>query len=155
MWTERPKIVPDRPFPPPSPAQIQRLRDRTSIQCLLLVTVCTLHHQQVYDSSMKLPDWIHISVSLTIFFTRSKRKGLESNIKRSGSRPAVISWDSKERVVGATLQYPSLKPFGGSTLSIRHFQMHFCHSQVGTQASIYLADVSRICKGPGQYKFQA
>ena len=45
--------------------------------------------------------------------------------------------------MGPLCNTPSLKPFGGSTLSIRHFQMHFCHSQVGTQASIYPADVSR------------
>ena len=77
----------------------------------------------------------------------------------SGSRPAVISWDSKERVVGATLQYPFTYCRHGteavwSTLSIHHFQMHFWHSQAGTQAVIY-PDVSQICKEPGQYKVQA
>ena len=41
-----------------------------------------------------------------------------------------------------------------STPSIRHFQMHFWHSQAGTQAVIY-PDVSQICKEPGQYKVQA
>ena len=32
-------------------------------RCLLLVAVCTMHHQQVYDSLMKHSHWIYILVS--------------------------------------------------------------------------------------------
>ena len=121
MWTERPKIVPDRPFPPPSPPQIQRLRDRTSIP--LSATCGCLHPQQVDDSWMKLPHGIHISVvSKKITLSeREKKFGMEYYLIQLYTGRHFLGFEGESgRHFAIPLHFldTALKPFGGLCRSI-------------------------------------
>ena len=126
MWTERPKIVPDRPFPPPSPNQIQRLRDRTSIP--LSATCGCLNRQQVDDSWMKPPHEIHISISKTnACFNKNhpvgerKKFGMEHNtIQQQTGRHFLGFQGESGHHFAIPLHFldTALKPFGGLCQSI-------------------------------------